>query len=382
MRSKVCNLKERKVFCSSCPCVEESECQHILNLRLKQQEKDVKKTLESLICNRKEKKFFCCTSEPDPAAHTYDYSFLPFAEKRECGLPMKTDVTERRKRSVGGDKTSPGKYPYTALLGSMFVINTEGKKTVETRYVCGGVLINKWYVVTAAHCHTENSLTSRVRLGEWEVGNRMELPPVQDFVIEPHMVHTHEEYKNELPYTNDIALIKLPRPAVLNEGVQMACLPLDPIFAAQSIGVNDLRDGLVNQYATFVGWGFIKTPLPSWLFTSEQGDILEHQVPEKTQQKLNLPILNASECRFKSFTPASSQICAGGEEAKGTCQGDAGGPLYIKHLTQDGKPSPDDHDPVFLIGIVNFGSTLCGAGTPEIFTRITDMIPWIVKNLV
>jgi len=235
----------------------------------------------------------------------------------------------------------------------------------------------------------EKNSSFRVRLGEWEVGNRMELPPVQDFVIEPHMVHTHEEFKNELPNTNDIALIKLPRPAVLNEGVQMACLPVDTTFAAQSIGVSNLRDGLVNQYATVVGWGSIKTPLPGFL-ASEQGDLLEHRVPEKTQQKLNLPILNASECseKFKSFSralsfsPASSQICAGGEKGKGTCRGDAGGPLYIKHLTQNGKPSPDDHDPVFLIGIVSFGSRFCGIGTPEIFTRITDMMPWIVKNLV
>jgi len=381
LANKVCDSEKRKVCCSSCPCVPESECQHVQNLRKDQGKPEVLEILRSLVCNRKERKFYCCKKDqpvtPAKLDPSDDVSFLPSAEKRECGLPKKTDLNQ----IIGGEKTSPGKYPYAALLGYTVESdnNNKGKKKIETKYGCGGVLINKWYVVTAAHCQNDN-ITS-VRLGEWEVTivnpNGTELPPVQDFIINSNMVHVHEDYKDELPFPNDIALIKLPTPAVLNEGVQMACLPMDEIFAAKSIGVDDLREGLVKKYATVVGWGFSSLAYLSGGFTT---------VPEKIQQKLNQQILNAAECSEKlkksNFNPESSQICAGGEEGKDSCKGDSGGPLFIKHLAQNGQPSTDDEDPVFVIGIVSFGGYFCGKGLPAIYTRITDMMPWIMKNLV
>ena len=45
---------------------------------------------------------------------------------------------------VGGKETKLGDYPYMALLGYEF----DGRVV----YGCGGSLINKWYVLTAAHC--------------------------------------------------------------------------------------------------------------------------------------------------------------------------------------------------------------------------------------
>ena len=41
---------------------------------------------------------------------------------------------------VGGKVTKVGDFPYMALLGYNGV------------YGCGGSVINKWYVLTAAHC--------------------------------------------------------------------------------------------------------------------------------------------------------------------------------------------------------------------------------------
>ena len=51
---------------------------------------------------------------------------------------------------------------------------------------------------------------------------------------------------------NDIMLIRLPRPAQLNGGVQLACLPLPG-----RAGVAGLQDwSAVGSRATVVGWGF------------------------------------------------------------------------------------------------------------------------------
>ena len=47
---------------------------------------------------------------------------------------------------VGGKKAKLGDFPYMALLGK--IAKSDGK----ILYSCGGSLINKWYVLTAAHC--------------------------------------------------------------------------------------------------------------------------------------------------------------------------------------------------------------------------------------
>jgi hypothetical protein len=80
-----------------------------------------------------------------------------------------------------------------------------------------------------------------VRLGEWIVAptngprpppDNDRIPPFQEFLIEPEAVMVHKGYrlvrdpqgKNNM--INDIALIRLPQPAQLNNGVQLVCLPI------------------------------------------------------------------------------------------------------------------------------------------------------------
>ena len=97
-----------------------------------------------------------------------------------------------------------------------------------------------------------------------------------------------------------------------------------------------------------------------------------------------------------SIVISDSQICAGGQPGKDSCkvqtitgtnttnisynQGDSGGPLYFKTIAGSGsRPSDDNLEPVYLLGIVSFGSKFCGNGTPGVYTSVSHFMPWIEK---
>ena len=90
-----------------------------------------------------------------------------------------------------------------------------------------------------------------MRLGEWQVGASPDcqkdgtcLPPVQDIPVKQVIVHEGYEQNSVtdagVTVANDIALIRLERPANLNFGVQPACLPLQPDQAALALGLPDI----------------------------------------------------------------------------------------------------------------------------------------------
>jgi secreted trypsin-like serine protease len=41
----------------------------------------------------------------------------------------------------------------------------------------------------------------------------------------------------------------------------------------------------------------------------------------------------------------------------------------------------DYEDPWYLIGIVSYGTPRCGDGIPGVYTKVTNYLDWIEKNL-
>ncbi|XP_011629948.1 CLIP domain-containing serine protease 2-like [Pogonomyrmex barbatus] len=257
-------------------------------------------------------------------------------------------------RIIGGKNASLGAYPWIARIG----YNRLGDD--ELSYRCGGSLINKRYIVTAAHCVTdlpENFKVGGIRLGEHntltdpdcEQGYCAE--SVQDFL--PESIIVHKDYNNPR-YKNDIAMIRLNKPVLYNEHVRPICMMSGEL----------LKKNFVGEIAEVAGWGIydINDPKPSTIL-----------------QTVKLPIVEMDKCviAFKSYADVSGnqQMCVGGIPGQDSCGGDSGGPL-MKVESLNGPPR------YHLIGIVSFGAKSCGASTtPAIYSNVAMYITWILDQM-
>merc|ERR1712183_453184 len=113
--------------------------------------------LKSLVCNAVERKVCCEKTTPATKSRSPRDapSYRPSLGGEECG-----DLKSHAGFILGGNETRLGEYPFLSLLGKT---KKEGSGIF---WHCGGTLLNKWYVLSAAHC---GPTVEFVRLGEWEV---------------------------------------------------------------------------------------------------------------------------------------------------------------------------------------------------------------------
>ena len=55
-----------------------------------------------------------------------------------------------------------------------------------------------------------------------------------------------------------------------------------------------------------------------------------------------------------------------------SCGGDSGGPLVYRAIADD---------PYYQVGIVSYGTKICGQGVPGVYTRVTSFLDWIQSKL-
>ncbi|XP_018342834.1 PREDICTED: serine protease easter-like [Trachymyrmex septentrionalis] len=268
-------------------------------------------------------------------------------EQNNCG-------NSNSDRIIGGKNASLGAYPWIARIGySMPNAN-------DLSYRCGGTIINRRYVVTAAHCVVnlpENFKVGGVRLGEHNILTDPDCEqeycaePVQDFL--PESIIVHKNY-NKPEFKNDIAIIRLNKPVIYNEHVKPICIMNGEL----------LNKNFVGETAEVAGWGIfdINDPKPSTIL-----------------QTVKLPIVKIDECvvAYKRYAEISEdqQMCVGGVPGHDSCGGDSGGPL-MQVNSLNGPPK------YYFIGIVSFGAKLCGASkTPAIYSRVAAYITWILNTM-
>lgn len=243
-------------------------------------------------------------------------------------------------RVVGGTESTPGQWPWMAA------IFLHGNK--RTEFWCGGSLIGKRHILTAAHCTRDtrqkpfNPRQFTVRLGDIDL--RKDDEPSNPETYNVVEIKAHPRF-SRVGFYNDIAILILDRDVRKSKYVIPLCLPEE-----------HLSEKFTNQRPTVVGWG-------TTYYGGKESAI---------QRQAELPVWRNEDCDQAYFQPINENfICAGYTDGgKDACQGDSGGPLMLR---KDNR--------WMQIGIVSFGNKCGEPGYPGVYTRVTQYLDWIKQNM-
>ncbi|XP_046906693.1 uncharacterized protein si:dkey-32n7.7 isoform X2 [Hypomesus transpacificus] len=265
------------------------------------------------------------TSSGVDADSSYTCPGLPPPATAVCGR------TPLNNRIVGGEDAPAGSWPWQASLQ-----NFGG-------HVCGGSLINKEWVISAAHCFDSSSTVGwSVSLGRQNLEGsnpNEESRTVAEIVLHPAY--------NSGTSNNDIALLRLSSPVGFTDYIRPVCL------AATDSVFNSGTDSWVT------GWGAIRegVPLPS----------------PQALQEVEVPVLGNRQCNCLNGVGSitDNMICAGLlAGGKDSCQGDSGGPMVNKQKS------------VWIqSGIVSFGFGCARPNLPGVYARVSSYQSWINSKI-
>jgi secreted trypsin-like serine protease len=247
------------------------------------------------------------------------------------------------------------------ISGREFIVSVGMKQEDSFFGTCGGTLISEFYVVTAAHCVTDDDI--------YIFANHNELPQ-PEIIPPPEMVINSDtptkKSKGDIIFVSqvfvnknfkidgisDIAILKLQKAVKINTYAKLPKLGFtDPLLKA-------------NATLEVLGWGL------------ESDDVLAN--PSTKLRVANNKVLTNKQCLQEQGIPdqvsialdESVTICAGGklvdEVNIGTCKGDSGGPLIYY----------ENKEPI-LVGVTSGGFSTCTSEKSGLYTKVESFLDFI-----